>query len=198
MANNWQTDKRWSDKFLPEIKQLLGLYLIGEPPIEEDCERNTDLMVLKMEAVRIGCRVRRHTTEKGYPVFDKHKDEFTIRYSRPSHVKCELTKIIEGWGDYFFYAFATKDETGLNQWVLCRYRVFRIWFNRYLAIHAGRMPGVLQKNGDKSSDFYAYKLRDMPKDFVVASSWDGEDLPTVDDFEFGAPPPEQWQMAYDL
>lgn len=101
-----------------------------------------------------------------------------VKYSRPSHVKCELTKIIEGWGDYFFYAFATGDETGFIQWVLCRLNVFRVWFNRYLATHKGRMPGVLQENGDKSSDFYAYKLRDMPQDFIVASSWESGDLPS--------------------
>ena len=57
---NWENDKRWSDKFLPEIKMILGLHLIGEPPIEEDCERNTDLIVLKMEPVRIACRIRKY------------------------------------------------------------------------------------------------------------------------------------------
>lgn len=41
-----------------EIKSVLGMRLIGEPPIEEDRERNTDLIVLKMEAVRVGCRIR--------------------------------------------------------------------------------------------------------------------------------------------
>jgi len=197
-AKKWQSDKEWSDKFLPEIKQILGLHLIGEPPVEEDMERNTDLVVLRMEPVRIGCRVRRYANEKGYPNFEKHKDEFTIRYARPSQVKCELAKIIEGWGDYFFYAFATKDETRLNQWVLGNLRAFRVWFNRSLAMNSGRLPGVLKKNKDKSSVFYVYKLRDMQDDFFVASSWDDGDLPSVDDFEFGEPPPERYQMSYCL
>ena len=42
--------KRWSDRFLPENKQILGLHLIGEPPVKEDAERNTDLIVPDMRA----------------------------------------------------------------------------------------------------------------------------------------------------
>ena len=43
--SNWKNDKRWSDRFLPEIKGIIGTHLITEPPYEEDAERNTDLMV---------------------------------------------------------------------------------------------------------------------------------------------------------
>ena len=32
---DWKTDKRWSDKFLPEIKSILGMRLIGEASVEE-------------------------------------------------------------------------------------------------------------------------------------------------------------------
>jgi hypothetical protein len=106
-VSRWQADKRWSDKFLRDIKRILGEHLIGEPPMEEDAERNTDLIVLRMDAVRIGCRVRKHKYR------DSYQDEFTIRAGRPSGVKTELAKIIEGWGDYFFYGFSNEDETGL-------------------------------------------------------------------------------------
>ena len=57
--SNWEQDKRWSDRFLPEIKRILGEHLIAEPPVEEDAERNTDLIVLRLDAVRIACRVRK-------------------------------------------------------------------------------------------------------------------------------------------
>ena len=69
----WQDDKRWSDRFLPEIKQILGLYLIDEPPIEEDMQRNTDLTVLRLNAVRVACRIRK------YEYFLNYGDEITIR-----------------------------------------------------------------------------------------------------------------------
>lgn len=171
VKTEWQNDKRWSDRFLPEIKQILGLHLIGEPPIEEDQERNTDLIVLKMDAVRIGCRVRRHTGVNGQPYFDKYKDQFTIRCSRPSGCKTELAKIIEGWGDYFLYAFSTQDETSLLRWSLCKLNTFRLWFNYYLARHNGTIPGIEKNNGDDSSSLRAFKFSELPDNFIFASNW---------------------------
>ena len=32
----YKNDKEWSDCFLPQIKQILRLYLINEAPIEEE------------------------------------------------------------------------------------------------------------------------------------------------------------------
>lgn len=157
----WQGDKRWSDRFLPEIKRILGEHLIAEPPIEEDAERNTDLMVLRLDAVRIGCRVRKHRYLRGYG------DEFTIRAGRPSGAKTELTKIIEGWGDYFFYGFCDEDEKQLAQWLLGDLKALRIYINRQLAMRGGRMPGCEQRNGDMSSTFVAFKRDEIPG-FVVA------------------------------
>ena len=55
---DWKEDKKWSDRFLVEIKRILGEHLISEPPIEEDMQHNTDLIVLRLNAVRIACRIR--------------------------------------------------------------------------------------------------------------------------------------------
>src|SRR4030042_5530071 len=109
MANGWGRDKQWSDRFIPEIKGILGQYLIGEAK-EEDQERNTDLIVLKMEVVRVACRIRK------YEYIIKYGDEFTIRSSRPSGAKTELTKILEGWGNYLFYGFSNEHENQLYKW----------------------------------------------------------------------------------
>lgn len=157
--NGWKEDKAWSDKLLPEIKQILGLYLIGEAPECEDCERNTDLIVLKMEPVRIACRIRR------YRYFSSYPDDITIRAERPSGMKSELTKIIEGWGNYFFYGFATEDERRLAGWKLCDLNAFRLYFNRKI-IKTGLLPGMERKNGDGSSVFRVFRAVDIPN-FVV-------------------------------
>jgi len=160
--NDWETDKKWSDTFIPEIKGILGLHLIGEPSVEDDQERNTDLIVLRMEAVRIGCRVRR-------PEFiEKYRNEFTIRAGRPSGAPTELTKIIMGWGDYFFYGISDYDEATLKIWHLCDYKIFRLWFNRYLVSNNGKCPGAQQQNKDKSSTFLAFKFNQLPTEFVIA------------------------------
>ena len=159
----WAADKRWSDTYLPELKRICGQYLIGAAPDREDAERNTDLIVLTLAAVRIGCRVRRHSYLKRYG------REFTIRANRPSGAKSELTKIIEGWGDYFLYAFANADETHLAAWSLCDLRVFRLWFNRFMFSNDGAMPGESQPNNDGSSTFRAFRLDELPTDFVLAA-----------------------------
>ncbi len=163
--SGWKADKRWSDRFLPEIKGILGLHLIGEPPMEEDAERNTDLMVLRMEAVRIGCRVRR------FDAYCRWPKEFTIRAGRPSGVKTELTKIIEGWGDYLFYGFSDNEERRLCAWTLADLKVFRRWFNAQLFESDRRVsPGSRHKNTDGSSDFNAFKWHDLPPEFIMAKS----------------------------
>ena len=159
----WKQDKRWSDRFLPEIKRILGEHLISEPPTEEDAEHNTDLMVLRLDAIRIGCRIRR------YKDFHKYSQEFTIRAWRPSGAKTELTKIIEGWGDYFFYGFSDEQEEKLVQWILCDLKAFRLYFNRYMATHEGNVPGMGKKNIDNSSSFLAFKYSEIPE-LIVASN----------------------------
>jgi hypothetical protein len=162
---NWKSDKRWSDRFLPEIKSILGVHLISEPPIEEDAERNTDLMVLRLDAVRIGCRIRKNQYIKRYG------NEFTIRAGRPSGAKTELTKILEGWGDYFFYGFCDSSESKLERWTLSDLRVFRIEYNRKsIRLAAGQVPGIAKNNRDNSSSFAAFAWDEFSPDFVVATN----------------------------
>lgn len=159
---NWGKNKKWSDKFLPEIKRNLGEHLIGEPPIEEDQRRNTDLIVLKLEAVRIGCRVRRNV------YLEQYADEFTIRAGLPSGNETELSKILAGWGNYFFYGFCDKEELKLAKWILGDLNVFRLWFNRKLKKDAGKVPGISKNNIDNSSFFLAFKTAWLPKNFIIA------------------------------
>ena len=167
----WREDLSWSNKFLPEIKRILGEYLISAAPMEEDAEHNTDLIVLKLDAIRIACRIRRYDYLARYP------NEFTIRSGRPNGCKTELTKIIEGWGDYFFYGFSDEQETGLAAWSLCNLKVFRLWFNEQLFTHK-QAPGQKQNNGDGSSSFRAFSIFALPGEFVIArKNWEKELIP---------------------
>ncbi len=159
---DWKQDKKWSDKYLNEIKAILGQVFIGEASKEDDQEKNTDLIVLKLEAIRIACRIR---DEKYYQKYGK---EFTIRAGRPGGTKTELAKIIEGWGDYFFYGFA--DEERLIWWSIGDLKVFRLWFNQQLRINRGVVPGICQKNQDGSSNFLAFLWEELPGTFVVRNS----------------------------
>ena len=162
MAGDWKQNKNWSDKYLTQIKRILGEHFIGEPPIKEDIHRNTDLMVLNMTGLRFGCRVRK---EKYY---ENYKDEFTLRCKVYNGGKTELTKIIEGWGDYFFYGFA--NESCVFHWKIGDMKEFRLWFSRRLAKNNGRVPGELRSNHDKSSDFMVFRWPELPPKFIYAQS----------------------------
>ena len=156
----FEESKRWADQFMPEIKTILGLYLIGEASEEDDMKRNTDLIVLKMDGVRIAVRVRK----KGYA--EMYGDEFTIRTKRPSGTKTEIDKIIEGWGDYFFYGHE-GEALNLSAWALCNLKVFRGWVSNYLWTHK-TAPGEKRANRDGSSSFHVFRFDQLPDDFVVA------------------------------
>lgn len=164
-VSDWKEQKRWSDRFLTEIKSHLGVHLIGEPPVEEDAERNTDLMVLRLDAVRVGVRIRKNS------YLERYGDEFTIRAGLRSGAKTELTKLIEGWGDYFFYGFSDLNEVRLSRWVLADMKIFRRTYARMLAASPiGVTPGISKVNFDGGSSFAAFKWRDFPAEFIVAHS----------------------------
>lgn len=158
-------DFDWQRALLPEVKKACAAHLVGEAPAEEDTKHNTDLIVLKMDPVRIAVRLRRNH----YLYRRNYRNEFTIRASRPrSGHETELSKVISGWGDYNFYGFADEDGKSLAAWVLGDLKVFRRWFNYELVKNRGNIPGQPNQNGDRSSDFYAFTISQLPPEFVVA------------------------------
>lgn len=159
----WQRDKERANRVLPEIKRICGEYLIGEAPQEEDAERNTDLIVLRLDPVRIACRVRTYN----YLGECNYRNEFTIRTERPAGRKTELAKIIEGYGDYIFYGFADREAQSLAAWVLGDLKVFRLWFNMRI-VNDKRLPGFEKANRDGSSIFRAFTIADLGPAFVLA------------------------------
>lgn len=154
-------DYDWQRPLLPRVKQIVANYLITEAPVEEDRRRNTDLIVLTAEAKRIAVRLRRAEYAERYG------GQFTIRSVRPSGAETELAKVISGWGDYIFYGFASPDDPfGLCRWMLGDLNIFRLWHSKQLA--AGKRTWQSQANGDGSSGFHAYRIADLPEDFLIA------------------------------
>ena len=117
--NWWQSDKDWSDRFIPEIKQIVGPHLLVPSNLIEDQKQATDLKVLVARNLTIACRVRR---PHYYP---KYKSEFTIRYARDSGAKTEYQKLKDGWGDWMFYGFSDKPEKSLIFWCLLNLESWR-------------------------------------------------------------------------
>ena len=159
----WQDDKRWSDRFVPQIKGILGEHLISESPVEEDAERNSDLIVLTLNAVRIACRIRK------YQYLQSFGNEFTVRAGRPSGNKTELAKIIEGWGDFFFYGFSDQEESVIIQWRLICLKSFRLWLWQTMRMNNGELPGKMMTNKDGSGCFAVFRTEEIPTSALIAS-----------------------------
>jgi len=157
MVKAWKKDKAWSDKFIPKIRGILGQVFFSLPTIADDQMKNTDLICMDMSGARIGCRVRKKIYLKQYPF------QFTIRYSRPMGTSTEYQKIIDGWGDYFFYGFSNNAEDDFLMWIIGDLKIFR------KAMSGGDM-GILRKNYDLSSDFKAFDWQSMPPNFFVGIS----------------------------
>ena len=163
----WQADKAWSDRFIPEIKSILGTVLIDAAEADDDVMRNTDLITLTMRGgLRIACRVRKHRYLATYA------DEFTIRCSRPGGTETEIDKLLAGWGDYLFYGFANADETALAGWFVGDLQVFRDWFASYRrSFHD--WPGDMRRNHDGSSKFLVFDIHEVDSRFVLARKQPG-------------------------
>lgn len=157
---DYNTDRRWSNRFIPELKHIVADLVIATAPDVEDMLRNTDLIVLKAEGQRIACRVRRHRYLTRFPF------EITIRSERASGAETELAKIMKGFGDYMLYAFASQDETHLCAWRIIDLAKLRLWFRRR-KVEINGLPGKEQRNGDGASQFRVFDVRDMPADVVV-------------------------------
>lgn len=98
---DFSTEFKWSNQFIPRIRQIIGPLLLRPSTVKEDTEEATDLIMLRAEGIRIACRVRR-------PGFSqKWGNEITITCRRESGSECEYDKmILGGLADWFFYAHA--------------------------------------------------------------------------------------------
>lgn len=158
---SYERDRKWADSFMSEIKAILGMHIIGEAPFEEDAHRNTDLIVLKMEAIRVAVRMRT------YQNYEKYPDDFTVRVSRGSGNETELRKIMKGFGNLMFYGFEDSDQRHVGRWTLIDLDVFRgsVW-DSYL--RTKKIPGFEKKNTDGSSDFRVFRLAEFPPTLIRA------------------------------
>lgn len=122
----YASDRAWSDRFIPQFKAVVGSMLnVHEASFRQDTAEATD-MVFSSPQGKIALRVRRACH------FDRHSNDFTIRWCRPSGVPTEFDKIMSGAGpDLCLYGFSSDDERGiLGPWTLFDVRVFRKMISR--------------------------------------------------------------------
>lgn len=161
--SSYQENRQWSDTMIPQIKQIVGPYLLGVADFEHDTKQATDLMILTARDMRIAARVRR-------PGFaDRYPNEFTIRASRSSGYETELSKIVNGWGDWLFYGHADGGNQIIN-WMLICLHAFRAALIRN-AMNGTQLKITEKANGD-GTFFKAFDVRSFPANppILVASN----------------------------
>jgi hypothetical protein len=163
MKSDVRKDFEWQSSFCPSIKRIVGPHLLEPSPLELDLHEATDLLVLRARDMRIGCRIRRAGYAERYPW------DFTLRSLRDSGATTELAKIVDGWGDWFFYGH--EERFAFEDWAIDR------WF--LIDLHAWRAQVIRKRininahipNGD-GTFFVAFDLREFDESppICVASS----------------------------
>lgn len=159
MANGLAEDKAWADKFEPLIFNIMGTIMVRPANISQDRKYNCDY---KAEPADISCRIRR------YKHFQRFGDEFTIRMSRPNGSPSELRKLMMGYGDFCFYAYANEDESGFHRWTIIDLHALRDYLFTRLMMD-DKLPGIVVPAGDNSAEFLSLKLSDLPPNVIVGT-----------------------------
>lgn len=160
--SSWTGDYKWAAMFDRQVKMAIGPHVIGNASAEDDMEKATDL-VLVTDNVRIACRIRRWSMDS----HARYGSQFTVRSGRDSGAKTELSKILAGWGDLFFYGWGDPQTKRLREWSLIDLSVFR----RYHAESAEKGKCIIadEKDNRDGTQFIAYWLNLLPDGGVVAS-----------------------------
>jgi len=166
---SYKENRAWSDRYLPTVKRIVGPLLLGAAPVEEDCFRATDLMILAARDLRIACRVRR----PGYA--DRYPYDFTVRCQIESGAETEMTKLVNGFGDWFFYGHAAEECLGIDRYMIVDLAAWRAHLIR-------RGWGDLARkssNGD-GTHFFSFDVRSFvgnPRLLIASSFAEAEAVP---------------------
>lgn len=161
--NTFDEDFKWTMKLITsDVIPIFSEFLEIDPSLikigdeQEDMKECTDLKVLCIDDTRIAVRIRKHE------YFEKFHNEATIRLTRTT-TETEHEKILSGWGDYFFYGFASEDFSKISYWHILSLDAYRTHCKKK------RITFKIKPNKDDSSDFYVVPL-DAIKNFKLYKS----------------------------
>ena len=148
----FQVDKALEARFEQEIRIILSSQFIRRD-ITADLEQATDFAIFRVDPFRVAVRLRRHSYYKAF------KNQFTVRWSRPSGVLTEIDKIRKRFVTHFLYGFIDQLETKIIDWQL---------FN--LDKFTDPKPLHVYRNSPPDSELAVYSIDQFPTDFILASS----------------------------
>lgn len=162
--SKYATDRAFSDLFIPQIKLIVGPYLIVPADLKADIKQATDMTILIGRDMTLACRVRR-------PGFvERYGYQFTIRCLRDSGAETELSKVVNGFGDWMFYGFAKSQNPvdGFDRWFLIDLHAWRAHMIR----RDGRILCGDKPNKGDGTYFKWFDVRSFPPDppILIGSS----------------------------
>lgn len=157
--------RRKSDAFLPAIRRIIADHVIVDATEAQDHFEATDMVVLHTAAGRYAIRTRSAGSDKQY-AFD-----FTIRSWHRTVQKTEIHKILEGWGDRFFYGHQGHDGVSIVKWWLIDLHSFRDQMNRSGGRCGHISGGVFERlNTDRETKLRVFNLQYFEPSIIVAGS----------------------------
>lgn len=163
---SYRSDRAWSDRFIPAIKRLVGPHLLESSSLKVDTQQAADLTVLTGRNLTIAARVRSAGYAESFPF------QFTLRAHRTSGARTELQKVVDRWGDWFFYGYAINDaDPEVGRWMIVDLHSFRSSYAR--RIIAAGMSGI-RKNNDGKTSFAWFDVRGFAQSrdpILIASSF---------------------------
>lgn len=157
----------FSDPYLPLVQEIVGPLLLTKAPPFCDLREATDLKTFTAQPTRLAVRIRRPGYVERYP-FD-----FTIRYERASGEDTEMKKLVDGWGDLFFYGHAARgEEVKFERWFLISLRLWRaqlIRDHQQKSLVFGNMPN---SNDHGATTLRWYDLRSFSPSITFKASID--------------------------
>lgn len=151
--SGYEKDIRLERKFADDIKVILAKHFIVQDRIA-DTKQGTDFFIFQIKPFRVAARLR--TFE--HFITGNRRDEFTIRWCRPSHIKTEIDKIREGLVQYLFYGFVDKTESNLIQYFIADLNIFLKTNPKPYKIYPNYNP--------RDSDFAVFKINQFPENFI--------------------------------
>jgi len=148
----YEEDIRLEHTFSGQIKALLGQHFFTQD-VQRDKNEATDFATYTIHPIKVGARLRT------YRWWNK-RQEFTIRWSRPSGCATEIHKIRAKLVQYLFYGFVDEQEQRIIQYFIGDLAVF--------CQHEPKNPRIYP-NDPPDSQLAVFNISSFPHSFIVAS-----------------------------
>jgi len=104
-------DWGWADGYLPEIRRILTLNAVSIfdfqiASYQQDVKKATDMLLTVSGSQSIAVRLRRA---------HQHYRDLTLRAQRTSGIETELSKLQQGYGDFYLYGWT--ESFSIKEWM---------------------------------------------------------------------------------